>query len=391
MDRTSSRSTPAGYWVIWSTVAIDLIGFGIVLPLLPLYAERFGADGLAAAGLITAFSAAQFVCAPLWGRLSDRIGRKPVLVLALCGSTIGALTTGFANSLWVLYLGRVIDGASGSSYAVAQAAVGDLAPPAQRTRLVGLMGAAFGVGFVLGPIIGGLAAVGGRRLPFFVAAGLAAANAVAALVRVSETRSPAEAPAPATDVPRRAGGRRLPVGDLGRLVGLGFVGMFAFAGFEATFSLLMDRRFDAGTTTIYILLAIVGLGLVAVQARGVHAVTDRFGEARTIRVALVAVAVGMAVLAPDAGWLGLGIALAVLVVGQGTFGPALTSLTISVAGADRRGEALGFQASAGALGRVVGPLVGGALFEHVSSGSPYLIAAVLALVAAVVLVPGADG
>ncbi len=385
MDRTSSRSTPAGYWVIWSTVAIDLIGFGIVLPLLPLYAERFGADGLAAAGLITAFSAAQFVCAPLWGRLSDRIGRKPVLVLALCGSTIGALTTGMANSLWVLYLGRVIDGASGSSYAVAQAAVGDLAPPAQRTRLVGLMGAAFGVGFVLGPVIGGLAAVGGRRLPFFVAAGLAAANAVAALVRVPETKSPSELRR-APEVSPAGGGRRIPGGDLGRLVVLGFVGMFAFAGFESTFSLLMDRRFGAGTSTIYILLALIGLGLVAVQARGVHAVTDRFGEARTIRVALVVVAVGMAVLAPDAGWLPLGIALAILVVGQGTFGPALTSLTISVAGADRRGEALGFQASAGALGRIVGPLVGGALLEHVSLGSPYLVAGASALAAAA-LVP----
>ncbi len=374
--------------MIWSTVALDLIGFGIVLPLLPLYSERFGAGPLAAAGLITAFSAAQFVFAPVWGRLSDRIGRKPVLVLALCGSAIGALTSGLAGSLWVLYLGRVIDGASGSSYAVAQAAVGDLAPPAQRSRLLGLLGAAFGAGFVLGPVIGGLAALGDRRLPFFIAAALAAINAVAALIRVPETRGGDEVADPNDRV--AAATRSRLSHDVRRLVSLAFVAMFAFAGFEATFSLLMDRRFDASTSTIYVALAAIGLALVFVQVRVVGGVTGRFGERVALRLALAVVAAGLLVLAVDGGWAVLVVALVLLVVGQGVVGPSLTSATIASATPSRRGEVLGYQASASALGRIGGPLVAGAVFDAAGSGWPYVVAAVVAAVGVVAVPLGAS-
>ena len=170
--------------MVWATVALDMVGFGIMLPVLPLYAEDFGASPAMAAAVIAVFSAAQVVAAPLWGRLSDRIGRKPVLIAALIGSSIGSLVTGLAGALWVLFLGRVLDGASGSSYAVGQAAVADLAEPEDRPRLLGLLAAAFGVGFVAGPLIGSIAALGSRELPFFVAAALAAGNAVVALVRL---------------------------------------------------------------------------------------------------------------------------------------------------------------------------------------------------------------
>ena len=122
-------------------MALDLVGFGIVIPVLPLYAEDFGASAAMAAGLLAAYSAAQMVAAPLWGRLSDRIGRKPVLIGALVGSAVGSLVTGLAGALWVLFLGRLVDGASGSSYAVGQAAVADLAEPEDRPRQLGLLAA----------------------------------------------------------------------------------------------------------------------------------------------------------------------------------------------------------------------------------------------------------
>ena len=165
-------------------MALDMVGFGILLPVLPLYAEDFGASPATAAALVAVFSAAQMVAAPFWGRLSDRIGRRTVLVAALVGSCLGSLVTGLAGALWVLFAGRVLDGFSGSSYAVGQAAVADLAEPEDRPRLMGMLAAAFGVGFVAGPLIGSIAALGRREWPFFGAAALAGANALVALVRL---------------------------------------------------------------------------------------------------------------------------------------------------------------------------------------------------------------
>ena len=160
---------PKGYWTIWTTVALDLVGFGIVAPILGRYAERFGASGLQVGLMFASFSVAQMFFAPILGRISDKVGRKPVIVFSLIGTAVGSFITGAAGALWVLFLGRLIDGASGASIAVAQGAVADIAPPDQRARLMGLLGAAFGVGFVVGPALGGLAALGGPHVPFYVA------------------------------------------------------------------------------------------------------------------------------------------------------------------------------------------------------------------------------
>ncbi|HEX2041248.1 MAG TPA: MFS transporter, partial [Acidimicrobiales bacterium] len=188
------RPLPPGFGTIWVCVALDLVGFGIVLPILPLYAERFGAEAVSATGLVAAFSAAQLVFSPVWGRVSDRVGRKPLLVLSLAGTAVGSLVTGLAGSLSVLFLGRVLDGISGASVSVAQAAVADIAPPEDRARLLGLLGAAFGLGFVAGPAIGGLAALGGPEVPFLLAAAIAAVNAVVAARRLPETHPGKGAP-----------------------------------------------------------------------------------------------------------------------------------------------------------------------------------------------------
>jgi MFS family permease len=382
------RRLPAGFGVLWTTVAIDLVGFGIVLPILPLYAKQFGAGPWAAAAIVATFSLAQFVAAPLWGRLSDRIGRKPVLVLALFGTAFGSLVTGLAGSLPILFLGRAIDGASGSSYAVAQAAVADLAEPEQRPRLLGLLGAAFGVGFVAGPIIGGFASLGGRKLPFLIAAGLATANALIAMVRLPETRKANAAPrgtrlwVPPTRVFHERSGRTVL-----RLAVLVLVGMLAFSGFESTFALLLDDRFGLGNGAIYSLFAAVGILLVFVQGRLVGSMHERApGGTAVLRAAIVLNALGFGLLALDGGWASLLPALVLLTVGQGLLGPTLSSATASVVASHRRGEALGVQQSAGALGRVAGPLVAGALFQALGPGAPYVVAAVLA-VGCLALVP----
>src|SRR2546423_6255621 len=174
-SRGPRQPLPAGFGTIWTTVAVDLVGFGVVLPLLPLYAERFHASAFTVGAMFASFSVAQLLFAPVWGRISDRIGRKPVLILSLAGTAAGTLLTGVAGSLALLFVGRVVDGVSGASVSVAHASVADVADPGDRPRPFGLLGAAFGVGFVAGPAIGALAPLGDARLPFLVAAAIAAA------------------------------------------------------------------------------------------------------------------------------------------------------------------------------------------------------------------------
>ena len=421
--RSSSKQReplPRGFGTIWTTVAVDLIGFGIVLPILPQYAERFGASPLTIGVLVASFSMAQLVFAPIWGRLSDRIGRKPVLLISLFGTAIGSLLTGVAPSIALLFLGRIIDGASGASVSVAQAAVADVAPARDRARLMGLLGAAFGVGFVAGPAIGAVGALINPRVPFFIAAAISTVNALVAIKRLPET-SPEhggighealadgiadgiegsaeleragslDGPQPGTpfeseaayvtggDQARDASGWGVDRHSIIRLITVSFVGMVAFSGFEATFALLTDARYGltlSGTAGVF---TVIGLALVVVQVSLVGRVNDRLGESPTLRAGLTANAMGLLLLAVDGGWVTLVASLTLLVVGQGLITPTLSSAVAGRAGRER-GTWLGWQQSAGGLARIIGPITAGALFEHIGVGSPYVVGAVLALVA----------
>ncbi len=370
---------PKGFWTIWTTVALDLVGFGIIVPILGRYAERFGASGLTVGFLFASFSLAQLLCAPLLGRLSDRIGRKPVIVISLIGTAIGSFVTGAAGVLWLLFAGRIIDGASGGSLSVAQAAVADLAPEAERPRLIGLLGAAFGVGFVLGPAIGGLAALGGPHVPFYVAGVLATINAVAAIVRLPETRQLGDrVRRPALTAPTS------PI--LRHLATVGFITVVAFTAFEATFSLFGDRRFGLTEASSAAVFLGVGLVLVAIQGGAYGRLVERFGTPHLLAFGLTMLVAGLAVTAVAKVWPVLIIALLLLSIGQGCASPSITSLVTQHAPADRRGEALGFQQSAYAVGRVVGPPAAGAMFDRVGIWSPYVAGAVLCAVALGLLV-----
>lgn len=423
-EKTERQPFPRGFWVIWTTVAVDLIGFGIVLPILPQYAERFGA-GAAVIGLLSAsFSLAQLIFAPVWGKLSDRIGRKPIIIISLFGTAIGSLVTGFAGALWVLFLGRIIDGISGASVSVAQAAVADISPARQRARYMGLIGAAFGVGFVAGPTIGALAALGGPKVPFFVAAAIAAVNALIALKRLPETargvkghplaradevalreaefaaaNADAEniAAEPALDGPgivepahgalhhenadHTSADRRA---EIIRLIVVAFVGVVAFSGFEATFSLLANNRYGLGLSATAAVFAGIGVVLVGVQGGLVGPVTHRLGEGGTLRFGLIANCFGLLVLAFDLGWAGLVVALLLLTLGQGLLTPTLSSAVAGRAGVDT-GVWLGWQQSAGGAARVIGPLAAGALFQWAGMGWPYAVGAGLAALALTLL------
>ncbi len=388
LGRRTSRPTPPGFATIWTTVALDLVGFGMLFPVLARYSEELGASPTEAGLLVASFSLAQLVCSPLTGRLSDRIGRKPVLVASLVGTAVGSLLTGLAGSLWVLFAARLLDGASGASVSVAQAAVTDVAAPEERARLLGLLGAAFGVGFALGPAIGGVAALVDHRLPFFVAAAIAGVNAVVAVKRLPEThhdrdRIEAHAAAAGTrpSAPRERG--------LVVLLVASFLGLVAFAGFEATFSLLTQARFGLSESATYGVFFAIGLGLVLVQGGFIHPIVARFGEGPVLRAGLVANALGLLLLAPpEGGWWLLVPALVLLVVGQGLLAPTIAAAVAARARTGERGRALGVQQAAGGLARVTGPSLAGILYDRISPAAPYYVGAVLVTGALLLLASG---
>jgi len=377
---------PPGFGSIWMAVAVDLVGFGIVLPILPIYAKRFHISSFRAALLVAAFSGASFVFSPIWGRISDRFGRKPVLLVSLAGTAVGSLLTGVASGFALLLVGRIVDGASGASVSVAQAAAADLAKPSERARLFGLLGAAFGVGFVAGPALGALAALWGPRLPFYLAAGLAALNTVIAARRLPETLGVgSKAP-----VGLQAGGwTGLLGGPPARLVpllGVAFAAVVAFSGFEATFALFGQRRLGFGIASAAAVFTAVGAVIVVVQAGAVAPVVRRVGEGRTLIAGLLLNVLGLALLSAARSWAVAAPALLALTVGQGVVQTTMASVLAGRAAPGRRGRALGAQQSAGGLGRVVGPAVGGALLGVHASGWPYVAGAALTLAAAVVAV-----
>lgn len=368
-------ATPLG--IVFTTVVVDLIGFGVILPLLPLYAERFGASPVAIGMLAATYSLAQFVFAPALGRASDRIGRRPVILLALAGTATASLVMGLADALWVLFVARAVDGVSGASYAVGQAYVADVTEGEERARGMGMIGAAFGIGLVIGPGIGALCALASPRLPFFVASAIAATNLLVAWRRLPESRA-GRAPA------RRSSRRELLVRALADrgiapYVWISFVGTFAFVGMESTFALFGARRLDYGLVQTGLVFAYIGVLSSVVQGGLVRPLVARFGEATVMRAGLVITAIGLLAIVPVHHTWQLLVASIPLALGSGLVFPSLTSVVSRRTGEHEQGGVLGVLASTGGLARVAGPPTATALFQHVSLAAPYVVGGVLFL------------
>jgi multidrug resistance protein len=378
---------PPGFGAIWSTVALDLVGFGIILPVLPLYARRFHASPAVIGVLVASFSVAQLVLAPVWGRVSDRIGRKPVLVVSLVGTAVGSLLTGLAGGIGLLFLGRIIDGASGASVSVAQASVADIAAPSERARLFGLLGAAFGLGFVLGPALGGLLALVSAKLPFFVAAGVAAVNAVVAIRRLPETHEAGSSGDRVSTRPPKS--RRQPVRSLPGVAGLlavAFLSLVSFSAFEATFALFGSRRLGLTESSTYGVFVVIGVLIALDQVVLVRPCVARFGERGALQAGLALNGLGLALLAGVHSFATLLPCLVLLTIGQGLITPTLSSTVAAQAPAGDRGRVLGVQQSVGGMARVVGPTLGGVAFGHLGLWVPYVGGAAVLAVALAVLV-----
>lgn len=369
-------------------VFIDLVGFGIVIPLLPFYAGHHGASPFEVTALMAVYSGAQFLTAPLLGALSDRFGRKPVLAASLAGAAAGYVAMAAAPSWGWLLAARAATGAMAGNIATAQAYIADVTAPGDRARGMGLFGAAVGAGFVVGPALGGLLAGGDPvdfAAPLFAAAAAAGAALVVTLLVLREPARPAAgASAPAGLTAQAwlgavAGALRRT--GLSGLVTAFFLVMLAFAGFEATFALWAERRLEWTTREVGMVLAGVGAVAAVVQGGLVGRLARRFGEARVLGLGVAALACALTALALARTPVQACAALALLAAGFGLANPTLHSLVSRGAGAARQGASLGVAQSASSLARIVGPAGAGALFAAAGPAWPFLAgAAVLAAV-----------
>jgi DHA1 family tetracycline resistance protein-like MFS transporter len=366
--------------VIFLTVFIDLLGFGIIIPLMPFYAETFGASALTVGLLNTSFSVMQFLFAPVWGRLSDRIGRRPVILIGLFGSFLSYLLFGLATSLTLLFAARICAGIAGANIPTAQAYMADVTTPENRAKGMGLVGAAFGLGFIFGPAIGGFLSRWGYGTPSFFASALSLANFAAAWFLLPESRPAAAEMRPHVsrlDAFRSAITRpRLP-----QILLIYFIVVVAFSGFEATFALFSEHRFGFSSQTIGYVFAFVGVVLSVVQGMLVGRVVPRLGEHRTMPAAILTIATGLALIAIAGSILTLVIACGVLAVGMGFNSPSIMSSISRLSDASEQGGILGLSQSLASLARIVGPAGGGYLYDHFGGVTPYLTASAMMLFA----------
>lgn len=366
------------------------MGFGIVIPLLPLYAERFGASPVAVTCLVAIYSLMQFFFAPWWGRLSDRRGRRPVLLVGLFGSALSYLLFGLAGSLLMLFLARALAGFMGANIGVAQAYVADVTPGEGRAKGMGMIGAAFGLGFIFGPALGGILATFGPSVPFFGAAALTAANGALAIFWLPESLRP--------EVKQRARTATTPgVVDrlrslvisggprVRKLYGVFFLVTFAFAALEATLSLWADRRWSLTPSQVAYMFAYLGVVVTIVQGGLVGPLARRLGERRLAVLGGVALGIGLAGIPLARSFLELGIVLAILALGQGLVVPALSTLISREGDSGEYGSLMGVSQSLSALGRVLGPVWGGIAFARLGYGAPYFSGALVVGIALVVM------
>ena len=376
--------------VLFAAVFFDLLGFGIVIPFLPMYAERLGIGAGAIGLLLAAYSIAQFIFAPLLGRLSDRIGRRPIIMLGLFGSSLSYLIYGFTSSFAGLLASRAVHGACAATISTAQAYVADTTEEAKRAQAMGMIGAAFGLGFVLGPAVGGMLGAVSLRTPVLFAAALTFANLIFAAVWLPESLARREAASEAArgaragfrssfDLPRLLGRHRA----IARLFVIAFLITFAIGALEATFALTVPAVYGYAAAGVGGLLAFAGLVQAVAQGYLVGKLAPRAGEAALVAAGAAALAVGLAPFGTWPSHVALYAMLALIASGYG-FGTTATATLISRrTGGKLQGEALGLNQSVLSLARVLGPLAGGIVYQSMGPAAPYLGGAAAAAAAMV--------
>ncbi len=365
---------------------VDMLGFAMVLPLLPFYAEKLSASPKMVGVLIASFSIAQLVAAPIWGRVSDRYGRRPALLIGLFASALAFLVFGLATSLWVLFLSRIVQGAGGGTTGVAQAYVSDTVAKEDRARALGWLSAATNAGVSIGPAIGSLAAHLGRAAPGYFAAGLCFINVLAAWRWLPETRTAAQraaAPPPRKPVWHAAlEAISNPTGQRERLIWIYGVGMFAFTLLTSMLALWLEARFAINEKTIGYFFVYYGVLSFIMRSVFLGPVVDKLGEVGTMRLGAVLLAVGM-LMYPFATsiWM-LAFIIPFVPVGTALLFPSTTSLLSHSTDPAELGTTMGVAQTFAGVARVASPILGGLAFQYVGVSAPFTMGGLIVLLVA---------
>ena len=362
-------------------VFIDLLGFSLILPLLPYYAETFNASKFTTGLLIAVYALMQLIGAPILGRLSDRYGRRPILLVSVFGTFLGFLLLGFANTLWILFAARIIDGITGGNLSVAQAYISDVTDAKNRAKGLGLIGAAFGVGFIIGPVTGGVLSQYGYNVPAFVAAGLALINFILIYAWLPESLTKekreqlGEQKKPSVTFDALITALKRPF--TGSLLITRFFFSLAFAIFQTIFSLYALAKFNLTARDTGFILAYVGILSVFVQGFLVGRLTNRFREDHliTFAVALMTASLAGWALVPSVFW--LLVVLTPTAISGGILNTLLSSTLTKAVAPQEIGGILGLSASVESSTRIIAPILGGALLEKVGTWSPGAFGAIV--------------
>jgi MFS family permease len=358
---------------------VDMLGFAMVFPLLPFYALRLQADAWVIGWMIASFSIAQLASSPVWGRVSDRFGRRPALIVGLAASGVAFVVFGFATSIWMLFLSRIIQGAGGGTTGVAQAYIGDAVEPGHRTKALGWLSAATSAGVMIGPALGSLAINLGHEVPGLVAAALCFVNVGLAWRWLPETSPMHEdhAAAPPARRPIKAvvwEVVRHPAHPVCRLIWIYAIGMLGFMSMTGVLALYLEREFAITERTIGLFFVYTGAVGVVMRALVLGRVIDALGETRVLRAGAVSLALGLSLIPlAHAVWL-LAIVIALVPIGTALLFPATTSLVTHLAPDAERGQVLGVAQTFGGIARVIAPIWSTAAFQALGTGVPFHVA-----------------
>jgi DHA1 family tetracycline resistance protein-like MFS transporter len=358
--------------IIFLTIFVNLIGFGIIVPLLPFYAETFGASPVVIGLLFAVYSLCQLIAAPLLGDLSDRYGRRPVLVFSLAGTVVSFVMLAVAHSVTMLFLARMVDGLSGGNISTARAYVADVTEPRDRARAYGLIGAAFGMGFIMGPALSGVLARVSYTAPIWAAAALTLVATAMAWLWLPETvhRARAGTGNPLDYLPELF---RRPA--MRRVLTIDFIYWFSFAIFQTTFALFAARRFGFDASHTGYLFAGFGVLGAVIQGGFIRPIVRRAGDKATFIAGIVFSVGGLTAAAFAHSILLFALALVPLAIGMGFGHPTVSSLISRAGRGDEQGRVQGAAGAVESLGRTLGPVWGSASLQRFGEAAPFLTGA----------------